>query len=219
MRNKLERFSDNAVRKNVIEPGKEIFSNIKGNWHQRYFENTNPIVLELGCGKGEYTTGLARLYPDHNYIGVDVKGARIWVGSSMAIEENLKNVAFLRIRILDIDQLFNQDEVAGIWITFPDPQPKKRDTDKRLTSPRFIELYKKIMKPGGMLHFKTDNKALFEYTLETLQERKDIQNPRHTFDLYQSDLLRHHHGITTSYERKFVDEGLKIHYLQCNITA
>jgi tRNA (guanine-N7-)-methyltransferase len=214
MKSKLERFRENTERRNVIEPGKAIFDQIKGKWQALYFENAQPITVEMGCGRGEYTVGLGRLFPERNFVGVDVKGSRIWKGSSIADAENLLNVAFLRIRILDIGQYFDEGEVDEIWITFPDPRPKKSDIKRRLTSPRFLELYKKVLKKGGKVHLKTDNQALFEYSLEVLQEREDVEGLIHTFDLYQSELLPLHHGLQTRYEQMFVAEGKTIKYLQ-----
>ena len=214
MKSKLERFRENTERRNVIEPGKPVFDQIKGKWQAVHFENDHPITVEMGCGRGEYTVGLGRLFPQRNFVGVDVKGSRIWKGSSTADAEGLNNVAFLRIRILDIDKYFAAGETDEIWVTFPDPRPKDRDVKRRLTSPRFLDLYKKILKKGGKVHLKTDNQAFFEYSLEVLKERKDIEGLTYTFDLYQSDLLSLHHGLQTRYEQKFVAEGKTIKYLQ-----
>jgi tRNA (guanine-N7-)-methyltransferase len=214
MKSKLERFRQNTERRNVIEPGKPVFELIKGKWQMMHFENSHPITVEMGCGRGEYTVGLGRLFPERNFVGVDVKGSRIWKGSSIADAEGLLNVAFLRIRILDIDKYFEEGEVDEIWITFPDPRPKLRDVKRRLTSPRFLDLYKKVLKKGGKVHLKTDNHELFEYSLEVLREREDIDGLLHTFDLYQSDLLPLHHGLQTRYEQMFVAEGKTIKYLQ-----
>ena len=148
MRNKLERFAENAERRNVVEPGKPVFLSIKGHWGE-FFENDYPMTLELGCGHGEYTVGLAAMYPQRNFIGVDVKGARIWKGSSQAEEQGLSNVAFLRIRILDLEESVAEAETSEIWITFPDPRPKDRDEKRRLTAPRFLDMYKRVLQPGG----------------------------------------------------------------------
>lgn len=214
MISKQERFRQNAERRNVIEPGKPIFEQIKGKWHTLYFHNSHPITVELGCGRGEYTVGLARLFPERNFVGVDIKGARIWKGSKIAEEENMKNVAFLRVHILEIEYFFEAAEVDELWITFPDPRPKKGDVKRRLTHPRFLELYKKIVRKGGKVHLKTDNQLLFEYTLEVLQQRDDVHELIYTFDLYQSDLLPLHHGLQTRYEHLFIEEGKTIKYLQ-----
>lgn len=213
MRSKLTRFQENAQRENVIEPGKPIFETIKGTWHQ-YFNNQNPIVLELGCGRGEYTVGLARIFPEKNYVGVDVKGARIWKGSKIANEEGLLNVAFLRIRILEIEHYVAENEVNEIWITFPDPRPRDRDEKRRLTSSRFLDIYKRITQPESWIHFKTDNTPLFDFTLELLQSRNDIGSLRFTHDFYTSNLPERHYNIITGYEKRFVEQGVQIKYLK-----
>ena len=217
MRNKLERFRQNQVRYNVVEPGKPLFEEIKGNWSD-YFGNEHPITFELGCGKGAYTLGLARMHPQQNFVGVDVKGARIWVGSTQAEEESLSNVAFLRIRLLDITQYVSKHEAAALWITFPDPRPRDRDAKRRITSGRFLDLYRDIVVPGGRVHLKTDNKALFDFTLETLQQRTDIEQLVYTHDLYASDLYEAEQQIVTDYEQKFRQQGKKITYLRFAFT-
>ncbi|WKN43651.1 tRNA (guanosine(46)-N7)-methyltransferase TrmB [Tunicatimonas pelagia] len=213
MRSKLARFAENAQRKNVVEPGKPIFTSIRGNWHS-YFENDHPIILELGCGHGEYTVGLATLHHQKNFIGVDVKGARIWKGSRDAEVLQLTNAAFLRIRILQLTESFAEQEVAGIWITFPDPHPKEKEEKRRLTSPRFLEMYKQVMQPGSWVHLKTDNLALYEYSREVLKEREDVHNVICTDDLYHSDLYGLEQQIETTYERKFARRGIPIKYLR-----
>ena len=214
-RHKLERFAINAQRKNIIEEGKEIFSTIKGNWHS-FFENQNPLVLEVGCGKGDYTTGLAQIFPDKNFIGTDIKGSRIWKGSTVAVEQDLANVAFLRTQIHILDQFFAPAEVDEIWITFPDPRPRDKDEKHRLTGERFIEIYRKVLRPNGLIHLKTDSDFLYEYTLDLLQnsDRIGAKNLTFTNNVYQSDLLADHHGLTTAYERRFLEEGKKIKYLK-----
>ncbi|MFN3404631.1 MAG: tRNA (guanosine(46)-N7)-methyltransferase TrmB [Cytophagaceae bacterium] len=213
-RNKLQRFEHNAQCHNVIEPGKEIFNSIKGKWHE-YFGNNNPIVLEIGCGRGEYTTGLAAVYPDKNFIGIDIKGARIWKGSTVAIENNLDNVAFLRIRIYQLLDFFDDGEVNEIWITFPDPRPKEGEEKHRLTYPANIEKYLKILGGKGKLHLKTDSSLLFDYTLEVLKSefKHKMKDLIFTKDLYNSPLLAQHFGIQTTYERMFMKVGFKINYL------
>ena len=217
-RQKLKRFEENAARSNVLEANKEIYSKLKGQWNKIYFEKDQPITLELGCGKGEYTVGLGRQFPERNFIGVDVKGDRLWVGSTLAEEENLNNVAFLRAQIQHIEDFFATDEVAVIWITFPDPRPKLRDEKRRLTAPRFLEYYKRILQAGGFVHFKTDNTGLFEYTLETLNNRTDIADLVYTNDLYRSEFLQEHHGIKTKFEEKFHALGENIKYLKFRFT-
>lgn len=215
-RQKMARFADNARRDNVIEPGKELFEKIKGKWHEQYFKNSNDITLELACGRGEYTVGLARIFPDKNFIGIDVKGDRIWKGSGIAIEEELSNAAFLRVHILELTSFFEPGEVSDIWITFPDPRPKDRDEKRRITNPRYLDLYKALIKPGGTIFFKTDNTGLFEYTLEELKGREDVENLTYTFDLYHSELKPECYDIRTRYEQKFNEQGNDIKYLRFN---
>lgn len=214
MRQKEIRFKAIVERNNIIEPLKENYGKLKGIWREQFFKNDNDIVLELACGKGEYTVGLSRRFPNKNYIGVDVKGDRIWVGSLIAEEEKLTNAAFLRTQIELIENHFAENEVDEIWIVFPDPRPRESDAKRRLTSPRFLELYKKICKPGSIIHLKTDNTPLFFYTLEVLQGRPDIKNLEFTTDLYHSPLNDHHYGIRTKFEAKFNEQGHDIKYLK-----
>jgi tRNA (guanine-N7-)-methyltransferase len=210
---KLERFKVIEENSNVVEPSKEFYHDMKGHWNA-YFKNENPITIELACGRGEYTIGLAEIFPTRNYIGIDIKGERIWKGSSTALEKNLSNVAFLRTHIIMIENFFAQHEVDEIWITFPDPRPKKRDIKRRLTSPRYLEMYKNLIKPGGMVRFKTDNTALFDYTLEVLQSRSDVKNLVFTHNVYQSELRPECFDIKTKYEQMFAAEGETIKYLR-----
>jgi tRNA (guanine-N7-)-methyltransferase len=214
VKRKQERFKIIAARNNVLEPGKELFTQIKGKWNELYFKNTNPITLELACGRGEYSIGMARLFPERNFIGVDIKGDRIWKGSSIAEEEKLGNVAFLRTHILVIENFFSAQEVDEIWLTFPDPRPRKRDAKRRLTSPRFLEMYKRLLKPDGHLRFKTDNTGLFNYSLEELSQRDDLKDFKLTHDLYESDLRPECFDIKTRYEEMFAKKGEKIKYLR-----
>ncbi len=218
MRNKLERFRVNIERRNVVEPGKTVIKEIRGNW-QSFFNNQHPVIFELGCGKGAYTVGLARLYREQNFVGVDVKGARLWVGSTQAEEEGLINVAFLRIRLLDIDQYVAPGEAAALWITFPDPRPRDRDAKRRITSTRFMDLYRQILQPNGTVHLKTDNQALFDFTLDSLRERNDVLNLEYTHDLYTSPLYGVEQQITTDYEQKFRAQGKQICYLRFTFDA
>ncbi len=169
MKRKLERFKIIEERSNVIERSKDIFEDIKGKWRSDYFKNENPITVELACGRGEYTIGLAARFPERNFIGIDIKGERIWKGSTLAVEQNLTNVAFLRTPILLIENFFLPGELDEVWTTFPDPRPRKRDIKRRLTSPRYLEIYKRLLKPGSYFRLKTDNTALYQYTLEEAQ--------------------------------------------------
>ena len=214
MKSKLERFRIIAERDNVLEQGKDLYMKIKGHWHSTYFGNQNPITVELACGRGEYTIGLAERFPERNHIGVDVKGDRIWKGSTWAVERNLKNVAFLRAEALGLMQFFAPGEIDELWITFPDPRPRKRDIKRRLTSPRFMEIYRHLIKPGGFLKFKTDNTGLFNYTLEELALRNDVEDFKFTHDLYSDELRPECWDIKTRYEEMFSAKGEKIKYLR-----
>ena len=188
---------------------------LKGKWRDEYFKNNNPIVLELGCGKGEYTIGLSQNNPGKNYIGVDIKGNRIWTGAKQAIENKLNNVGFLRTRIDFIDHCFEENEVDEIWITFPDPQPQSTRKRSRLTHPLFLNRYKKILKKDGIVHLKTDSTSLYEYTLEVIAEN-NLPIVWHTNDLYKNcppdrqELV----NIKTYYEKMFTDKGEDIKYVQ-----
>jgi tRNA (guanine-N7-)-methyltransferase len=214
---KLQRFAELNMLKNVIQPDKEdlLHDNFfyKGRWAEAFFGNNNPIVLELGCGKGEYTIGLAQKYPDINFIGIDIKGDRLWKGGNTALEKNLRNVVFLRIQIESIEFIFRKDEVSEIWIPYPDPQPNKPRIKKRLTSPQFIERYRKILKPHGIIHLKTDNIHLFEYTLDVIRESNHalLFSTKDLYDLkFNDDIL----SIKTYYEQKFIKKGYRICYLK-----
>jgi tRNA (guanine-N7-)-methyltransferase len=212
-RGKLERFRINAERRNVIEPGKEIYKNIKGKWSE-FFGNSHDLVLELGCGRGEYTTGLGALTSDKNFIGIDLKGSRIWKGSTVAFENNMHHVAFLRTMIQNLNDFFEKGEVSEIWVTFPDPRPKSTEERHRLTNAKFMNLYKYLLRTGGTLNFKTDNAELFDYTLSVVDNFDfKIQNFRFTKDLYASEFIDEQTLIKTTYEKKFLAKGMKINYL------
>ncbi len=214
-RNKLARFADNKVNDNVVQEGKDSFEHTKGNWSEKQFQNTNEVVVELGCGNGEYTVGLAENFPSKNFLGVDIKGSRIWVGSTYAIEHDLGNVAFLRTQIHLLDKYFAIDELDEIWITFPDPRPKDRDEKRRLTSPRFMEMYKKLLKKDAWVKFKTDNTKLFNYTLELIDKKiLKVKNLEFTHNLYESKFMDEHYGVKTRFEKLFFDKGELIKYMK-----
>lgn len=215
-KDKLKRWAELATFKNVIQPqgvGFGIDHIVKGQWNSMVLKNSNPIVLELGCGKGEYTVGLAQRYPDINFIGVDIKGARMWRGAKTANETGLKNTAFLRIRIEFIESFFAEDEVSGIWITFSDPHIGKNNPNRRLTCPMFLNRYRGFLKDGGVVRLKTDNRELYEYTKEIV-EYNGLEVLSATTDLYKdfadSEIL----GIKTHYEKIFSQQGLPINYLE-----
>jgi tRNA (guanine-N7-)-methyltransferase len=213
MRNKKYRFACNAKAYNVIEPYL-LKTEYPNGWPRTYFQNNNPLVIELGCGNGEYTVGLAQKDYNSNYVGVDIKGDRIWVGSQQAIAMNLKNAAFLRIRAEDLDKFFLPHSVNEIYINFPDPRPKLSDAKKRLVSPRFLDLYTKILIEGGCLHLKTDSSQLFDYALEILEQNDFLIKEKH-YDLY--DYLEHTPTIQTKYEKKFLSQGYAIKYLKAEL--
>ncbi|MGR3809523.1 tRNA (guanosine(46)-N7)-methyltransferase TrmB [Jiulongibacter sp. NS-SX5] len=216
LRRKQHRFQHNREAHNVIERGKELYTTIKGHW-QEYFKNDNPLVLELACGKGEYTVGLAENRPDVNLIGVDIKGDRIARGSKRCIEKGLTNAAFLRTSIQYMDEFFEEGSVDEIWLIHPDPQPRDKEEKRRLTNPHFLTEYKKYLKPGGLFILKTDSPFLYEYTLEKLKEFDGYEILDHTNDLYQSPLLKDHFGIETHYEKLWVDKGYTINYIKCRV--
>lgn len=222
-KNKLFRFAEMKKMEHVFEPSMEEIKNgavdYKGNWNKSVFKNENPITLELGCGKGEYAVGLAKKYPKKNFIGVDIKGARMWVGANQCIDEGLNNVAFLRTKIDFIDKLFNENEVDEIWLTFSDPQPNK--PNKRLTSKIFIDRYRKILKPGGIIHLKTDSDVLFESTENEIKEH-GYKCTYFTWDLYNDiqkmpDNIKDILHIKTHYEELFTQRGHQIKYCQFQI--
>ena len=216
-KNKLKRFKENETFTNVFQPSREEVLNKtlgkKGQWAQ-FFGNNNPIVLELGCGKGEYTVGLAKLYPNKNFIGIDIKGARFWRGAKTALEETLPNVAFIRTQIELVAHLFFSHEVSEIWITFPDPQIKYKRTKHRLTNQVFLDRYKQILSPTGCVHLKTDSEYMHGYTLGLLQGMGlPIAYANH--DVYKNEgspeeVL----GIQTFYENQYLAVGKPITYLR-----
>lgn len=198
----------------IIQDPKPFYFQSKGNWKRGYFKNNQDLVVELGCGKGEYSNGLARVFPNKNFLGIDIKGDRLAAGGLVAEKEELNNVAFLRIPISRMEDFFEEKEIDEIWITFPDPRPKDRDEKKRLTNPYFLEKYGKLLKKGGILHLKTDSESLFEYSLEVLEGFKlDWRIEKLTRDLYQSPYLDDHYGIKTRFEGIFSEKGYSIKYL------
>ncbi len=214
-KNKLQKFADMASYSNVFQYPfsvlKEKGFDLKGGWNKDFFKNENPIVLELGCGKGEYTVGLAKLFPEKNFVGIDIKGARMWTGAKQALDENLTNAAFLRTHIELIDHFFASGEVAEIWLTFPDPQMRK--VSKRLTSTRFMKLYRKILIPEGIVHLKTDSQFLYTYTCEMVK-LNSYSVLAETDDLYHSHVADEILSIQTFYEKQWIERGLNIKYLK-----
>ena len=214
-KNKITKFAEMATYKNVFQYSfKELQETpfpLKGKWGEEYFKNDNPIILELGCGKGEYTVGLARYYPNKNFIGIDVKGARMWTGATDATKNKLENVAFVRTHITMIEQFFEANEVSEIWITFPDPQMKR--VNRRLTSCRFMKEYSSILKDDGIIHLKTDSDFLYTYTKAMIEENK-LEMLFDTNNLYQSDIESKVLTIQTFYEKQWLKRGLNIKYLK-----
>lgn len=217
-KNKLKRFRENLTFSNVVQPERPLLANnqfaLKGNWLQSVFKNQGDIVLELGCGKGEYTLAMARKYPDKNFIGIDIKGARFWRGAKTALEEDLPNVAFVRTHIELVDKIFATDEISEIWITFPDPQIKYKRTKHRLTNPVFLDLYRRILKPGGTVHLKTDSEFMHGYTLGILQglgleimyAHHDVYNNTESPEIVTS--------VQTFYEQQYLEQKKAITYIR-----
>ena len=216
---KLAKFADMETYENVFQYPFSVVEHVpfemKGHWREEYFNNDNPIVLELGCGKGEYTVELAKLYPDINFIGVDIKGARMWTGATQALHEGLKNVAFLRTNIEIIERFFSEDEVQEIWLTFSDPQMK--NPRKRLTSTYFMERYRKFLIDGGIIHLKTDSNFLFTYT-SYMVERNHLPVLLKTTDLYSENSdnseFSEASSIQTYYESMWIARSLNIKYMK-----
>lgn len=189
---------------------------MKGKWNERFFKNDNPIVLELGCGRGEYSVGLARMFPDKNYVAVDIKGSRMWTGATQSLEEGLSNVAFLRTNIEIIDRFFDRNEVAEIWLTFPDPQMKR--ATKRLTSTYFMDRYQRFLVDKGIVHLKTDSNFMYTYT-KYMVEKNNLTVMSDTEDLYHSGTEDRILNIKTYYEQQWLDRGLNIRYLKFALPA
>lgn len=218
-KNKLFRFAENETFENVYQPNfYEVRDNgfpLKGNWRQGHFKNDNPITLELGCGKGEYSLALAKRFPNRNFIGVDIKGARFWRGAKTALEENIHNVAFLRTRIDQIANFFDHnDQVNEIWVTFPDPQPRESKEKKRLTGLQMVERYKKFLLPDGTMNLKSDDDMFYEFTLQTVKDN-NWELLDNCADVYaerpEGDILT---SVQTFYEQMWLEMGKKIKYVK-----
>ncbi len=216
-KDKLRKFAENLTFGNLVQPEfDDMFRKdhaLKGNWHRDFFKNDNPIVLELGCGRGEYTVGLGAASPGKNHIGIDIKGARMWRGAKTATEMQMANVGFLRTRIEFINSFFAPGEVSEIWVTFPDPQLRKGREKKRLTSPIFLAYYAGFLAPGGSIHLKTDSQELHEYTKRVIEANRlpcEVANN----DIYGTGFADATLSIKTTYERRFLEEGKPITYLK-----
>jgi tRNA (guanine-N7-)-methyltransferase len=220
-KNKLKRFKENETFQNVFQPSREELTHgefrLKGKWRESYFKNENPLVLELGCGKGEYTVGLSKRYPNKNFIGIDIKGARFWRGAKTSLEENIKNSAFLRIQIELIEFAFAKNEVDEIWITFPDPQIKYKRTKHRLTNSEFLDRYKKVLKPEGIVHLKTDSEFMHGYTLGLLHGLNyEVLYANH--NVYKLEGSPEEvTSIQTFYEQQYLDQDKPITYIRFKI--
>lgn len=217
-KNKLKRFRENETFSNVFQPTREELTHqdytLKGKWNSEVFKNNNPLVLELGCGKGEYSVALGQKFPNKNFIGIDIKGARFWRGAKTALEENINNVAFLRTQIELIDYAFAENEVDEIWITFPDPQIKYKRTKHRLTNTKFLQRYKYILKPDGVVNLKTDSEFMHGYTLGLLHgEGHEILYANHNVYKLQGspDEVT---SIQTFYESQYLEQNKPITYIK-----
>jgi len=214
-KNKLQKFEDMSAYPHVFQYPFSVLQEkgfeMKGRWNELFFRNNHPLVLELGCGKGEYTIGLAQLFPDKNFIGIDIKGARMWSGAKQALEKQLLNVAFLRTHIELVNYFFAPGEVSEIWITFPDPQMSK--VNKRMTSTRFMKLYREILSDNGIIHLKTDSHFMFSYTREMIKANH-LPIEVDLIDLYCSDLADKILSIQTFYEQQWLARGLSIKYIR-----
>ena len=219
-KNKLAKFAEMETLENVFQPThEEVFRTdykLKGKWGKQVFGNDHPIVLEVGCGKGEYSVGLGELYPEKNFIGLDIKGARMWTGAKAAKEKGMKNVVFLRTHAEELESIFAPGEVSEIWITFPDPQMTK--ARKRLTGTRFLSLYRKFLKEDGLIHLKTDSPFLYQYTAELVKANRLPVNVN-TDDLYGVGLDDKILGIKTFYERQWLSRGKTIKYIQFSLAG
>ncbi len=220
-KNKLKRFRENETFKNVVQPQREELVDstfpLKGNWNRDFFKNTNPIVLELGCGKGEYSVALARKYPEKNFLGIDIKGARFWRGAKTALEDGLDNVGFMRTQIELVEYAFAKAEISEIWITFPDPQIKYKRTKHRMTNTVFLQKYKNILTPDGTINLKTDSEFMHGYTLGLLHgEGHEILHANH--NVYKNEYSPEEvTGIQTFYEKQYLEQGKPITYIKFKV--
>jgi tRNA (guanine-N7-)-methyltransferase len=218
-KNKLKRFRENLDFPNLVQP---VFTypapdhELKGKWSKEFFKNENPLVLELGCGRGEYTLSLATKFPETNVIGIDWKGARLWRGAKTAFEAPISNAGFLRIQIQNIAAFFGENEVSEIWITFPDPQMQKTREKKRLVARRFLDSYRKFMKADGIIHLKTDSRPFYDYALEVI-DAENLKIEFQTNDLYNSGFTDEILSVKTTYENMWLAEGAKICYVRFRI--
>lgn len=220
-KNKQRKYSEINTFANIVQPGYKFpYSDhpLKGNWVKNFFCNNNPLILEIGCGKGEYSVGLANAWPSVNFLGVDIKGNRMWTGARYALENAMANVGFLRLQAEHLSHFFDKDEVSGIWITFPDPQPNKPNTHKRLTSPKFLDIYGRFLKSGAPVYLKTDNIGLYEFTLEI------INNGNHKLHFATGDLYGNPGdtdplllSIQTYYENIYLNRGQKISFVKFSL--
>lgn len=223
-KNKLQKFAEVLSFPNVYEcynfEDQQLIGagmtpvDLRGKWNEKHFGNNNPITLELACGGGEYTVGLAKRYPDRNFIGVDIKGNRIWKGAKLALEEELNNAAFLRTRIEIIPTFFDPGEVDELWITFADPFPRPSKENRRLTSAFFNNQYRRILKPGGLIHVKHDDPGFYEFTMQTIAEDDKCELLYHNFDIYSAPLEFEELGMKTLYEEMHLAKGRKIKYVR-----
>ena len=226
-RNKLQKFAEVLSFPNVLEnfdaahpqltAAHGVTVDLRGRWSAAFFGNTNPLTLELACGRGEYTLGLAQQDPQRNYIGIDVKGARIWKGASQALQQGITHAAFLRTRIEQIEHFFAEGEVSEIWITFPDPFLRESKSNRRLTSAAFLDRYRKFLQPGALLHLKTDEIQLYDFTLDTLVGYPGAVIRYHSADIYAGELPVKALELKTYYEKKHLEEGKTIKYIQFTI--
>ena len=220
-KNKLKRFKENETFSNVIQPSREELVNgtfaLKGRWNKDFFKNEKPIVLELGCGKGEYSVGLAQEYPEKNFLGIDIKGARFWRGAKTALEDGLDNVGFMRTQIELIEYAFAKEEIDEIWITFPDPQIKYKRTKHRMTNTDFLQKYKNVLKPDGCVNLKTDSEFMHGYTLGLLHgEGHEILEANH--NVYKNEYSpKEVVGIQTFYEKQYLAQGKPITYIKFRV--